>query len=193
MAIVRITRVVILFFLGIGLLSCEKFEGDQTIPAYLFVDTIFLESNPLLEEGFLTHNYTDVWVYVDDQIIGAFELPATIPILAQGKHKLSLFAGVIYNGISGTRGGYLFTKPRIYEEIELVMDSIINRDPTVSYFDNTQFLWIEDFEGAVSLKPTSNSDTNFIKFNHNPADQFLGLSSGICELNSEYPGRSYLL
>jgi hypothetical protein len=168
-------------------LSCERFEGDQTVPSYLHVDTIILESNPLLEEGYLTHNFTDVWVYVDDQIIGAFELPATIPILASGKRKVALYAGVILNGISGTRGNYLFTQPRIYDELELFIDSVITRNPRVSYFDNTQFLWLEDFEGTLSTKTTSNSDTTLEKFYRDEADEFLGLTSGMGVLDAEHP------
>jgi len=166
--------------------SCERFEGEQTIPAYLHVDTIYLESNPLIEEGYLTHNFTDVWVYVDDQVIGAFELPATIPILANGKHKVALYAGVVYNGITGTRGNYLFTKPKVYQEFELAMDSVISRNFSVSYYDNTKFLWMEDFEGTLSIKPTSNSDTTINKFHHQVADDFLGLSSGEGYLDGDH-------
>ena len=168
------------------LLSCERFEGDQTVPAYLHVDTIYLESNPLLEEGYLTHRFTDVWLYVDDQVIGAFELPATIPILQNGKHKVALYAGVIYNGISGTRGAYLFTRPRIYQEMELFIDSVITRNPKVSYYDNCQFLWMEDFEGTLNVVPTSNSDTTIQKYYHAEADPFRGLISGMGNLDSEH-------
>lgn len=177
----------ILFFAGLLiLLSCERFEGDQTVPAYLHVDTIILESNPLLEEGYLTQNFTDVWVYVDDQIIGAFELPATIPILANGDHKVALYAGVMYNGISGTRGAYLFTRPRIYQDMELFMDSVITRNPRVSYYDNCKFLWMEDFEGTLSIAVTSNSDTSIMKHYHPEADEFLGLISGMGNLDEEH-------
>lgn len=183
----KFTSITLLLFLLVGILSCSKFEGDQTVPAYLHVDTIYLQGNPVLEEGFLTHNFTDVWVYVDDQIIGAFELPATIPILAQGKHHVSLYAGVIYNGISGTRGSYLFTGPRIYDGMELFMDSIITRNPTVMYYDNTDFLWVEDFEGAISMVSTSNSDTTLQKVYYDPADEFLGLSSGAGYMTQEKP------
>ncbi len=171
----------------VAVLSCERFEGDQTVPSYLQVDTVILEGNPLLEEGFLTHNFTDVWVYVDDQIIGAFELPATIPILASGKHKVTLYAGVIYNGISGTRGNYLFTQPRIYDQMELFIDSVITRNPRVSYYDNTKFLWIEDFEGALSMIVTSSSDTTLMKYYHDQANDFLGLSSGMGVLDAQHP------
>lgn len=180
-------RVFIIFLLLAGLASCEKFTGDQTIPSYLYVDTIYLNSNPLLEDGYLTHDFEDVWVYVDDQIIGAFELPATIPILEQGYHKLSLYSGVIYNGISNTRGTYLFTKPQIYEEIELFVDSTIVRRPSVSYYDNTIFMWKEDFEGTISMIPTSNSDTTLQKIHHDPADDLFGVSSGVAYLDSDHP------
>lgn len=182
---IRIYIGILVMILVTGLAGCERFEGDQTVPAYLYVDTIYLESNPVLEEGYLTHDYIDVWVYVNDQIIGAFELPATIPILNNGKNKVALYAGVKYNGISGTRGNYLFTQPQIYDGMELFMDSIITRRPTVSYFDNTKFLWVEDFEGAITMVPTSNSDTTLQKFNHDPVSDKYGLSSGAGYLTEE--------
>jgi len=177
-----------LVLLVIILTSCEKFEGNQTIPAYLQVDTIFLTSNPLIEEGVLTHRFVDVWAFVDDQLIGAFELPATIPILAQGKHKVALYAGIKNNGMSGTRGYYLMTKPWVNEEYELVMDSVVRKNPSVMFFDNTQFEWIEDFEGSsFKLEVTSNSDTSLQSFNHSPADPVYGLTSGAGYMDSESP------
>jgi hypothetical protein len=99
--------------------SCDKFEGDQTIPSYLAIDTIFLENNNLIEEGELTHNFTDVWVYVDDQLIGAFELPAVVPVLVTGYHKLALYAGIKLNAISGTRVQHPFVQPKIFDQFNV--------------------------------------------------------------------------
>ncbi len=53
----------------ISTISCEKFEGEQTIPSYISIDTFYLRDNPDIQEGKLTHDFTDAWVYVDDQII----------------------------------------------------------------------------------------------------------------------------
>ena len=172
--------------LMLALISCEKFEGDQSVPAYIHVDTILLHSNPLLQEGALTHNFTDVWVYVDNQIIGAFELPATIPVLVSGEHRLDLYAGVKFNGISGNRGTHPYMKPYEIENFDFVPDSIIQVNPVVSFSDYTDFLFMEDFEDAShELVSTSNSDTTLNIISHTPPIPLYGAYSGLGYLDAD--------
>lgn len=151
----------------IGLSSCHRFEGPS-VPAYIYVDTCYLTSN-YYTTGANTHKITDVWVYVDDQTIGCYEIPATVPILQHGKHKLSLRAGIKVNGIAATRSWYPFFKTKDYEDFELEADSIKTVRPTFEYYDaNTVHVaWMEDFESAaVSLTPTAQSDTNIMRTNN---------------------------
>lgn len=170
------------------MLSCEKFEGEQVVPSYIQIDTIFLQNNPLIEEGELTHNFTDVWVYVDNQIIGAFELPAIVPVLVSGKHKLALYPGIKLNGISGNRASHPFIKPKEFEEFNFVIDSVIVVNPGVSFYDNVELLWMEDFEDSDHLlEPSSNSDTTLNIFTHNPSIPFYGSHSGVGYLDSNRP------
>jgi hypothetical protein len=170
-------------------ISCEKFEGDHTIPAYIQLDSFQLVANPAVELGVLTENFSDVWVYADDQLIGAFELPAKhIPILLEGKHKLSLYPGIKYNGISGTRGPYLFVEPAEYPEFNLVIDSVIKVDPPqVKYYSSTVLPWYEDFEtGIIHLKPTANSDTSLQFYPYDPIHPDYGNASGAGYLTGTY-------
>ncbi len=168
-------------FLFILFTSCEKFEGSQTIPSYIQVDSFNLIPNPAVELGELTENFTDVWVYADDQLIGAYELTTFhIPILLEGKHKLTLYPGIEYNGVSGTRGPYLFIEPAEYPEFMFYPDSIIKiAPPQVKYYPTTKLPWYEDFEtGTISLKPTTNSDTILQFYPHDPVHPFYGNASG---------------
>ncbi len=147
---------VILFFLFIS--SCRKFDGDQTIPSFIQIDSIALSSD-YFTEGANTHNITDAWVYVNDQVVGAFELPALVPVLMKGINKIEIRPGIKLNGISSTRAPYPFYKPYIIEA-KLVEDSVTVLKPVVSYYSTTQFAWIEDFEGSsISLEKTNKSDT----------------------------------
>lgn len=181
-------------FLGLVLLfsvftSCEKFEGSQTIPSYIQVDSFQLVANPDVELGVLTDNFTDVWVYADDQLIGAYELPSLhIPILLEGKHKLSLYPGIQYNGLSGTRGPYLFIDPAEYDEFELIGDSIIKVIyPKVEYYSTTRLSWYEDFEtGSIKLKPTTNSDTSLQFYPYESFHPTYGNASGAGYLTGSY-------
>lgn len=154
---------VILFILPLILAACNKFEGEQTIPAYLKIDTVFFNTN-YPTQGSKTHNFTDVWVYVNDQLIGAFEMPVTIPVLISGSQKLEIRPGIKLNGISATRAPYPFIKPYINNSFAFFQDSIVSINPTVSYYDNINFAWTEDFEGTgLSIQKTPQSDTNIAK------------------------------
>ena len=104
--------------------SCEKFSGDQTIPAYISIDSIYLQTDYSLE-GSNSQNITDAWVYVDDYLIGTFQLPARFPVLRQGTHTLSVIPGIKKNGIASTRITYPFYST-ITQSVNLVPDSTIN-------------------------------------------------------------------
>ena len=170
--------------LSVATSSCEKFKGDQTIPSYISIDTFVLENNPLIEEGTLSQDIHDIWVFVDDQTIGPFELPAIVPVLENGKHKLTVLPGILYSGMSGTRGPYPFMKPNIISEFDLFVDSVKKFTPVTSYIENTFFAWDEYFESPyISLQATNHSDTSLVFLEHVPADPLLGTASGIAYLN----------
>lgn len=149
--------------LMLGMSSCEKFEGEQTVPSYIRIDTLGLTCD-YYTYGANTHNFVDAWVYIDDDIRGCYELPATIPVLKQGKHKVAVYAGIAVNGIKDSRADYPFTAPAIYEEVNLVPDSIVTLTPMVSYWpngENFHVRWIEDFDsGTITMETTSQSDVS---------------------------------
>ncbi|MBN1339727.1 MAG: hypothetical protein JXA03_10410 [Bacteroidales bacterium] len=177
---------VVSIFLIFIQISCDKFESDQTVPAYLRIDTFLLKDNPDLVEGMLSHGITDVWVFADDDILGAFELPAVIPVLKQGSHKITLAPGIKYNGMSGTRGPYPFFASWEAVAFDLFPDSVHHIIPEVKYYSNTVFSWLEDFEdGFISFEATSNSDTSLQLIEYQEADPLLGHYSGRGALNLE--------
>lgn len=161
--------------------ACEVINPDEGIPAYIHIDTIYLKTT-LLTEGSPSHKITDAWVYVDDQLIGAYELPATVPVLYSGSHKITINAGIKMNGIAATRIPYPFYAPSIVTK-DLFPDSIITINPTVKYLSTTVFEWIEDFESSgFTLDTTSSSDSTIIRVNG--ADVFEGTYSGLFALRN---------
>lgn len=163
------------FFFGMSLVlmslvSCNKFKGEQKVPSYVRIDTVGLKTDYNVF-GVNTHNITDVWVYVDDQTIGCFELPATFPVLVEGKHKLSVYAGIKLNGISGTRIPYPFFKPLIIDDFEFYPDSMVCvlpncNVPEFEYYElntTTVVAWLEDFEdGSLTLEPALYNDSTVV-------------------------------
>lgn len=185
--------------------GCYKFEGDQTVPAYISIDGINLDTY-YPEEGTNSSDITDIWVYVDDVLIGIYEFhesdsaPATFPVLATGKHKLEIRPGIKLNGISSTRVPYPFYQPILYDEFDFIPGTVHDLgELTTSYFSNIKFEWFEDFEQPeISIESASWSDTMILRTNpvNNPV-AFLSPNSrysGVINLDSdrtEYGGTTF--
>jgi len=138
-------------------ISCNLINPEEQIPSYIRIDSISLSIQDYSEYGSSSNKITDAWVYIDDQLIGAFELPAKFPVLWEGTHTVTVKAGIKVNGIAATRAIYPFYQPYVIS-MNLIKDSIITLNPTVTYFPST-VKWNEDFEVGISLVKTSFSDT----------------------------------
>jgi len=167
-----------LLFIGWTLISCSKQDLEAEIPAYIQINNFTLTISP--GEGTDSHKITDAWVYINDELLGVFELPAKVPVLKEGNVELSVYPGIKENGIKERRERYLFYNAHV-EQVDLVKNEIIEITPTTTYSSNTTFYWMEDFESA-SLPFFYNviSDTTMHKTN---TDVFEG----------NYSGRVYML
>ena len=137
--------------------SCEKFSGDQTIPAYLKIDSISL-STDYPTQGSASNSIVDAWVYIDGELIGVFQLPAKFPVLKHGTHTLQVLPGVKKDGIATTRINYPFYQIPS-KTINLVPDSTLDVGILkATYSSKTKFVWMEDFDNsAISLDTTSSA------------------------------------
>ncbi|MEY4573832.1 MAG: hypothetical protein RLZ10_3138 [Bacteroidota bacterium] len=154
----RIFFVFSLIFLFIT--SCVKNNPD---PAWLEVKEWQLFPNSSLsgEEGELTHNFSDAWVYINDEVIGVFEVPFKIPILKSGPCNIKIFPTIRNNGIAATKKMYPFME--VFEvNAELVQNQTLTINPVTKYKGVTQF-WIEDFEDPLNLSIEVDQNTSAIK------------------------------
>lgn len=144
--------------------SCEIINPDEDIPAYVHIDSIDLQLKNPNQEGAASERITDAWIFLDDDLIGVFELPADIPILHKGKGTLKVGAGIQNNGISATRIRYPFFE--VYEdpEFDFQPGEVVTLNPTVSYFANLDFVWDENFEDiAVALDSFGESNVQMVR------------------------------
>ena len=131
---------IIAILLIISIISCKK-SSDNDIPSYITIGNFTLDGNS-------THNITDAWVYIDDNLQGVYEIPANFPVLAQGSHKLRVKAGIKDNGIAGNRIPYPFYSSYIIDEQTFNPETTISITPVVSYLENaTLDDKAEDFDG----------------------------------------------
>ena len=145
-----------LLFLGLLLSACVKNNPD---PAWLEVSEWTLEANPALngEEGQLTHKITDAWVYVDEQLIGVFEVPFKIPILTEGSASIRLYPTIRVNGVAATKMRNEHMVPFETSGV-FIKNQTLTIAPKTNYRDDVTF-WIEDFED-INVRLTDDPNTS---------------------------------
>lgn len=169
--------------------SCELYNPAEPIPAYIHIQKIDLVRNlsgfvSPGDEGTLSNKISDAWVYIDDQLVGCYELPATFPVLAEGSHTVKISAGIKVNGISASRGQYpYFTK--YTQTIDLEAGKTLTLSPTVSYSSSTNFYFMQDFEtvgNTIDTTPSSLTNLEIVS----DANVFEGTKSLKGYINSTY-------
>ncbi len=174
-----------LLFGGIifGFLSgCSVFDPSEEIPSYLRITSISL--NATGNQGSSTSDITDAWIFMDGKLLGAFELPCNVPILAEGTHVFVIRGGVKMNGLSSTRAIYPSWKGW---EGSLILtrgqQTIIS--PSVTYFSGIDFAntWMLDFDlQGTSLVPEASSSGTVVL--DTIPNSFEGPYSGLIKLNN---------
>ncbi|MCX6181000.1 MAG: hypothetical protein NT150_03610 [Bacteroidetes bacterium] len=165
----------ILFVLiAFQLLSCTQ-EAPQ--PSYLKIEQFQVHTD-YNTQGSTSNKITDAWIYLNDQLLGAYELPCEIPVSESESNKISLVAGIKNTGQAGIRDKYLFYK---WFDTTIVFNGGVNTlNPGISYIDSLNFLWNFDFEGNfIPLEKDEDSDTSMYLVKSSP-DIFEG--SGIGEI-----------
>ena len=133
------------------------------MPAYIYIKEVEVQCD-YFRYGANTHKIVDAWVFVDDNILGCYELPATIPVLKEEKHKVAVYAGIARDGIRDLRAQYPFYAPW-EDSVILVKDEIVTLRPVFTYYpegvdENMHVRWMEDFDGGtITIQATSQSDT----------------------------------
>lgn len=164
----------IYFFLPLLFLltACGKNNPD---PSWLQINAWTLNANPNYggAEGSLNHNISEAWVYVNDEVMGVFQLPCKIPILKAGTFNIKIMPAIRNNGIASTKKIYPFLD--IYEITgTLVQNQTLVLSPFTKYKDNISFT-IEDFEDInSSLIPDPNTSATTYQLSNTNLEWFNG-------------------
>lgn len=179
----KYTTIGLICLLAMGFLTCDIINPEESIPAFLYIEPFTLQTNEL-EQGSASEKITEVWVTVNDEFLGAYQLPATVPVLMSGEADLFLEAGIKDNGIGSTPEIYPFYQA--YETtITLMPDQTVTVSPTTSYDRNTRFALIEDFEtGTTVFQDTLLGNSGLQASNTEP---FEGNFSGKIQLSTDDP------
>ncbi|MFC2106915.1 hypothetical protein ACFLRY_01130 [Bacteroidota bacterium] len=180
--------ILLVFFVS----SCRKFDGDITVPAYLRIDSLFLNTD-IQVQGSESHKITTAFIYVDDKAVGIYELPTVAPVLVEGAHKVRIDAGINMDGIKSLRVYYPFYEAIIQDIDFKALDTILLNSSSYSsstgYWDNTEFLWMIDFEdpsynldsiqpSTINIERTAKDDPNAYLLYDSHYSGVLKLTSG---------------
>ena len=140
--------------------SCNKFEGDQTVPAFISVDGIAVANDPHNSisnySGCFTSNIDAVQITVgntqENHVLGVFTLPCRVPVLRSGKYNIKLKPVIKYNGIAATRNSYPFYRDITIKDQTLEPERCLELGNRTTYYDSTGFfrkVWEEYFEPEI--------------------------------------------
>lgn len=150
-------------FSALLLSSCKK---TDTTPAWLIVNEFNLSTDEP-SQGPNSNAIEDGWIYMDNQALGVFSLPAKVPVLAEGQHDFIIYPGVKRHGISADRLRYPFFE-RYEVSLNLVKGEEIEITPQTSYKSTILIHVLEDFEDVgVDFISESNSLTDMVAVDDN--------------------------
>ena len=120
-------------------------------------------STNYLVEGSASSRIYDAWVYVEEDNLGAYELPNKIPVLKEGNLVVTMFPGIVRSGVTSERAIYPFYDG-FESRINLVKDEVSQINPVVKYRPNVVFPWKEDFEDiSISFDSVAGSNVNILR------------------------------
>lgn len=138
----------LLFVALLPLFFACKDEPEQ-IPAYLDLQPFEVTS----PGGNPWHKVTDGWLYVNGEFLGAYTLPDTVPVLAEGESEVLLFPGVKENGIVATPNIYPYLI-KFEKKYDLKGAQIMKIQPLTAYDSKAVFAFGPgrgDFDGGSNI------------------------------------------
>ena len=143
----------IFIILLMSLTSCDTFDPEAEVPAYVQIDSVKFITNT--EQGSNNQKIIDVWFNLDGSQVGAFEIPTKFPVIAKGSRLVSIKAGIVKSGIHDFREVYPFFEVN-KDTFDFIGAEIIQHTPTFKYKADSKF-WIENFEDPGFKLHTSDS------------------------------------
>ncbi len=170
----------ILLAMALLLPSCNPAEEE---PAYITIDNV-VESSSGLDATDLA--ITEVWVFANGTFLGAYALPARIPVLERGPTEIEVQMGIRVNGIGETPDTYPFYAP-VRRSLDLLPgDTYPLGVLPVSYGNNATFLIQEDFEpGTPRVFTQRLLGERGLELDNNTV--FQGSGSGLIRLDEDNP------
>jgi len=175
-------RSILYFFIIFTVFTCDVINPEEEIPAFLEMETFNLLSSP--NTGSSNENITEGWVYVDNNLIGAFSKGKPFPVLASGTVDIIVDPGVHENGIGFTPSLFPYYT-RYTTTLELIPGQTTTFTPEFRYQEDTDFRFIQEFDNTTifNVDRDGNEETTI----NYTSDQAFEGTSAIIELDNDNP------
>ena len=155
---VGLIRKLVLIGTVLSVTSCNIINPPEEIPAFLKINEFELTTFGI--QGSNSHKITDGWVYVNGELLGAFPLPATVPVIWEGDAELIVDPGIKDNGIESLPDIYPFYQ-RYMQTVSLTSGETLEVNPRTSYKENITFAMVEEFDGGFhNIREDIDEDPN---------------------------------
>lgn len=184
MRVVTAVAIAVAFFVQ----GCNLINPAEKVPTYIRLDSFKVKTTEPSRTGSASSRITSAFVYVDNSFIGAYDVPATIPLLIDKDAVVTFGAGINYSGLKSYQYLYPFYN---YDTVSVkyAPGKTTNYTAYAKYLDATLFRWIEDFETGnsfVKIEENNTSDTTLVRAT-DPAKVFEGGGCGQMILSSAKP------
>lgn len=171
--------------------GCNIINPSEPVPTYIRIDSFNVLQTDPSRTGSTSHSITSAWVYFNNQTVGVFDVPGTIPIIANSVGQVQIRPGVTFAGIKNYETTYPFYSFDTFS-ISPAPSQIIKHMPEVRYIADAKFPYVESFDLGNTFTKVNNAlttDTSITRIdkNTNPDKVFEGSGSGYIYLTSVHP------
>lgn len=143
--------------------SCKDNDPMEGVPSYIRVDEAVVDiADPT--QGSAFHNISDCWLYAQEKegeklkLIGVFEIPFEVPVLASGNVRIEIEPGIKTSGRDAERSVYTMLTNYIKDTL-LVPNQTMKLTPHYSYRQGVEFIMTEDFDHVGTKFEVADSST----------------------------------
>jgi hypothetical protein len=131
-------------------------KSTEPIPSYIQIQPFQLLQNT---RDSVTSNIRHAWVFVGGDFLGAYTLPASVPVLKEGTQPLKISGGIDKDGIAATPDIYPFYTEHA-QNVTLNIGKTTTIIPKIQYINDVKTIFSEDFEAGNNFLEDIDTDKN---------------------------------
>lgn len=160
--------------------GCNIINPSERTPTYVHIDSFSFVNTPAL--GSASQRIGHVYLYYNNQSLGAYDLPCTVPVLTEaGGGTVQLVPGVDLNGFGDATVPYPFFQGDTIR-IDHAPGTITTLKPKTHYNSAARLIWEETFDGGTQFVYYTGEDS--LRVTSQPGEVFEGSGSGKIHLSA---------